>query len=280
MKLVRYGAVGEERPGILDEQGGIRSLWPVISDIDVSLLTPESLGFLEALDPSRLPLVEGKPRLGSPVQQFRQVIAIGLNYKKHAEEAGLPIPEEPVVFSKSISSIIGPDDDILLPHDAQKTDWEVELGIVIGSKACRVDASEARRHVAGYCLVNDVSERHWQLERAGQWGKGKSLDSFAPVGPWLVTASELANPGALELTLDLNGVRKQHGNTSDMIFDVDTIISYLSRFMTLHPGDLIITGTPAGVGMGRNPPEYLKAGDRIDMSGTGLGSQSHQVKAL
>ena len=280
MKLVRYGEVGEERPGMLDGRDQIRSLHPVIKDIDVNLLTPEALRFLEAIDPEKLPLVDGQQRIGSPVQQFRQIIAIGLNYRNHAKESGLPVPKEPVVFHKSISSIVGPNDDIALPADALKTDWEVELGIVIGTSASRIDASQARQHIAGYCLVNDVSERHWQVDRGGQWGKGKSLDSFTPVGPWLVTTSELSDPKVLDLTLDLNGVRKQHGNTSDMVFDVDTIVSYLSQFMTLHPGDLIITGTPAGVGMGRNPPEYLKAGDRIDMFGTGLGKQSHTVKAL
>ncbi|NYT45572.1 fumarylacetoacetate hydrolase family protein [Alcaligenaceae bacterium] len=280
MKLIRYGEVGEERPGILDDGNQIRSLYPVIKDIDVNLLVPEALRFLEAIDPEKLPVVDGQQRIGSPVQQFRQIIAIGLNYRNHAKESGLPVPTEPVVFHKSISSIVGPNDDIALPADALKTDWEVELGIVIGTSASRIEASQARKHIAGYCLVNDVSERHWQVDRGGQWGKGKSLDSFTPVGPWLVTTSELSDPKVLDLTLDLNGVRKQHGNTSDMVFDVDTIVSYLSQFMTLHPGDLIITGTPAGVGMGRNPPEYLKAGDRIDMFGTGLGKQSHTVKAL
>lgn len=280
MKLIRYGEVGEERPGILDDGNQIRSLHPVIKDIDVNLLVPEAMRFLEAIDPEKLPLVDGQQRIGSPVQQFRQIIAIGLNYRNHAKESGLPVPTEPVVFHKSISSIVGPNDDIALPADALKTDWEVELGIVIGTSASRIEASQARKHIAGYCLVNDVSERHWQVDRGGQWGKGKSLDSFTPVGPWLVTTSELSDPKVLDLTLDLNGVRKQHGNTSDMVFDVDTIVSYLSQFMTLHPGDLIITGTPAGVGMGRNPPEYLKAGDRIDMFGTGLGKQSHTVKAL
>ena len=265
---------------MLDGRDQLRSLHPVIKDIDVNLLTPEALRFLEAIDPEKLPLVDGQQRIGSPVQQFRQVIAIGLNYRNHAKESGLPVPKEPVVFHKSISSIVGPNDDIALPADALKTDWEVELGIVIGTSASRIEASQARKHIAGYCLVNDVSERHWQVDRGGQWGKGKSLDSFTPVGPWLVTTSELSDPKVLDLTLDLNGVRKQHGNTSDMVFDVDTIVSYLSQFMTLHPGDLIITGTPAGVGMGRNPPEYLKAGDRIDMFGTGLGKQSHTVKAL
>src|SRR5690554_1240817 len=280
MKLVRYGEVGKERPGMLDGRDQLRSMHSVIKDIDVNLLTTEALRFLEAIDPEKLPLVDGQQRIGSPVQQFRQVIAIGLNYRNHAKESGLPVPKEPVVFHKSISSIVGPNDDIALPADALKTDWEVELGIVIGTSASRIEASQARKHIAGYCLVNDVSERHWQVDRGGQWGKGKSLDSFTPVGPWLVTTSELSDPKVLDLTLDLNGVRKQHGNTSDMVFDVDTIVSYLSQFMTLHPGDLIITGTPAGVGMGRNPPEYLKAGDRIDMFGTGLGKQSHTVKAL
>jgi len=280
MKILRYGEIGDERPGILDQDGQIRSLRPVVHDIDASLLAPDALRFLEALDPRKLPLVRDAGRIAPPVAQFRQIIAIGLNYRDHATESGAQIPEEPVVFQKSVSSIAGPDDDITLPADALKTDWEVELGIVIGSRASHVDASQAQNHIAGYCLANDVSERHWQLERGGQWGKGKSYDSFTPVGPWLVTCSELKDPASLSLTLDVNGVRKQNGSTSDMIFDVNTIVSYLSQMMTLAPGDLIITGTPAGVGMGAKPQQFLKAGDRITMAGTGLGTQSHAVVAV
>lgn len=280
MKILRYGEIGDERPGILDQDGKIRSLRPVVRDIDASLLAPDALRFLEALDPRKLPLVQEPARIAPPVAQFRQIIAIGLNYRDHATESGAQIPQEPVVFQKSVSSIAGPDDDITLPANALKADWEVELGIVIGTRASHVDAAHAQDYIAGYCLANDISERHWQLERGGQWGKGKSYDSFTPVGPWLVTRSELQDPNALSLTLDVNGVRKQNGSTSDMIFDVNTIVSYLSQMMTLAPGDLIITGTPAGVGMGAKPQQFLKAGDRVTMTGTGLGTQSHAVVAV
>lgn len=277
MKLLRYGERGEERPGLLDNDGQVRTLLPVVRDIDATILSPEGLAFLEALDPAKLPLVEHPGRLGCPVANVRQIIAIGLNYRDHAIEAKLGIPTEPVVFQKSISSISGPNDDIVMPSGSLKTDWEVELGVVIGAAASHVAQADARRYVAGYCLANDVSERYWQKERGGQWGKGKSFDSFTPVGPWLVTTRELKDPQAVESSLDVNGVRMQRGNTAEMIFSVDAIISYLSQFMTLKPGDLVITGTPAGVGHGRNPPQFLKNGDRIDMAATGLGSQRHRV---
>jgi 2-keto-4-pentenoate hydratase/2-oxohepta-3-ene-1,7-dioic acid hydratase in catechol pathway len=279
MKLLRYGNAGEELAGLLDAQGQVRALSPIVRDIDAAVLSPEGLRFLAAIDPSKLPLVAAPGRIGSPVSQFRQVFAIGLNYKDHAIEAKLPIPEEPVVFYKSTSSVCGPNDDIVLPADSLKTDWEVELGIVIGSTAAHVSVADAGRHIAGYCLVNDVSERHWQLERGGQWGKGKSFDSFTPVGPWLVTADEVGDPQALELSLDVNGERMQSGHTAEMIFSVHTIISYLSQFMTLQPGDLIITGTPAGVGLGMTPPRFLKKGDTVAMAATSLGTQLHRVTA-
>jgi 2-keto-4-pentenoate hydratase/2-oxohepta-3-ene-1,7-dioic acid hydratase in catechol pathway len=276
MKLLRYGPMGQELPGILDSTGNVRALRPIVRDIDATVLSPDGLRFLSALDVGKLPLVSNPGRLGSPIGSVREIIAIGLNYQEHAKEAGLPIPSEPVVFAKSTSSISGPNDDILLPPNSEKTDWEIELGIVIGSVAKNVAKETARQYVAGYCMVNDVSERAWQIERGGQWGKGKSFDTFTPVGPWLVTGDEL-DPNALDLKLQVNGRTYQQGNTSDLIFDVDTIVSYVSQFMTLRPGDLIITGTPAGVGLGMKPPKYLAGGDVIDMSITGLGTQRHAV---
>ncbi len=276
MKLLRYGPAGQELPGILDSMGNIRALRPIVRDIDATVLSPEGLRFLSALDISKLPLVSNPGRLGSPIGAVREIIAIGLNYRDHAKESGLAIPSEPVVFSKSTSSISGPNDDIQLPPGSEKTDWEIELGIVIGSVAKHVTKEAARQYVAGYCMVNDVSERAWQIERGGQWGKGKSFDTFTPVGPWLVTGDEL-DPNALDLKLQVNGQTRQQGNTSDLIFNVDTVVSYVSQFMTLMPGDLIITGTPAGVGLGMKPPKYLADGDVIDMSITGLGTQRHAV---
>ena len=277
MRIVRYGEPGRELPGMLDGEGQIRALRPVVSDIDTQMLSPAAITFLEALDPERLPLVPGAQRLGAPVSGIRQIIAIGLNYRDHAIEAGLPIPAEPVVFMKSISSIAGPDDDIVLPSSSSRTDWEAELAIVIGAMARRVPVGDAADCIAGYCMANDVSERDWQMNRAGQWGKGKSFDTFTPVGPWLVTRSSMEDPQSLRLELSVNGVRKQYGSTTDMIFSVAEIVSYVSEFMTLAPGDLIITGTPAGVGMGMAPPEFLKTGDLLEMSITGLGTQRHRV---
>jgi 2-keto-4-pentenoate hydratase/2-oxohepta-3-ene-1,7-dioic acid hydratase in catechol pathway len=276
MKLLRYGPMGQELPGILDSTGNVRALHPIVRDIDATVLSPEGLRFLSALDVSKLPLVSDPGRLGSPIGAVREIIAIGLNYRDHAKESGLAIPSEPVVFGKSTSSISGPDDDIVLPAGSEKTDWEIELGIVIGTVARRVTKEAARQYVAGYCMVNDVSERTWQIERGGQWGKGKSFDTFTPVGPWLVTGDEL-DPNALDLNLQVNGQTFQQGNTSDLIFNVDTVVSYVSQFMTLMPGDLIITGTPAGVGLGMKPPKYLADGDVVDMSITGLGTQRHAV---
>jgi 2-keto-4-pentenoate hydratase/2-oxohepta-3-ene-1,7-dioic acid hydratase in catechol pathway len=278
MKLLRYGHRGHELPAMLAPDGSVRALSPIVKEIDKTVLSVDGMRFLEALDPMKLPTVEAPGRLGSPFADVGQIIAIGLNYRQHAIEAKLPIPSEPVVFLKSTSSICGPDDDILLPPGSVDTDWEIELGIVIGSTASRIGASEARKCIAGYVMVNDVSERHWQIERGGQWNKGKSFDTFTPVGPWLVSAGELREPGSLELMLDVNGTARQRGNTADMIFDVDTIVSYCSQFMTLRPGDLIITGTPPGVGFGMTPQTYLAHGDRIEMSISGLGRQRHMVR--
>lgn len=277
MKLLRYGPPGGELPGLLDDRGTIRALSPIVRDIDATVLSPEGLGFLEALIPEKLPAVPGPVRFGPPVARFGEIVAVGLNYRNHAHEANLPIPLEPVLFAKSVASVCGPDDDLVLPPGSEKTDWEIELGIVIGKRAARVSPEQAREHVAGYCLVNDVSERAWQMEHGGQWGKGKSFDTFAPVGPWLATANGMRDPGNIALNLDVNGEPMQRGNTADMIFDIDAIISYVSAVITLHPGTLIITGTPAGVGMGMKPPRYLKEGDIITMSADGLGTQRHVV---
>lgn len=277
MKLVRYGAAGEEKPGMLDKDGQVRALHPFVSDIDALMLSPAGQQFLRAIDPSALPLVASPGRMGVPVNGIRQIIAIGLNYAGHAKEGGFPIPEYPVVFHKSISSLSGANDPIVMPRHSVQTDWEIELGVVIGSTASQVSEETALQHVAGYCIGNDVSERDWQRNRGGTWGKGKSFDSFTPVGPWLVTADEIPDPQQLELTLSVNGERKQSGNTSDMIFSVAQIISHLSEFMTLFPGDLILTGTPAGVGFGRKPQQFLALNDVVDMSITNMGTQRHLV---
>jgi 2-keto-4-pentenoate hydratase/2-oxohepta-3-ene-1,7-dioic acid hydratase in catechol pathway len=277
MKLLRYGAPGVEKPAALDAQGCIRDLSLLIDDLTPSWLAPERLRALAAIDLERMPLVEGKPRIGAPVAGARQFIAIGLNYRKHAEESGNPIPAEPIVFSKAITSISGPNDHIVLPEGSEETDWEIELGIVIGSTARKVTTGQALDYVAGYCLANDVSERDWQIKRNGQWGKGKSFDSFGPIGPWLVTRDEIADPQTLGMELSVNGMVKQSGNTSDMIFSAAQIVSYLSQFMTLLPGDVIITGTPAGVGLGMKPPQFLKKGDVVTLRMDHLGSQTQVV---
>jgi len=280
MKLLRFGPIGQETPGILDQHGLIRDLSPHLQDITPDTLAPERLAALARIDPETLPLVPGEPRLGVPVTGIGKFIAIGLNYADHAEETGLPIPEEPVMFSKAISCLNGPNDPVMLPRDSQKTDWEVELGIVIGSRARYVDEERALEHVAGFVLVNDISEREFQLERGGTWDKGKGCDSFGPVGPWLVTKDEISDPQQLGMWLDLNGQRMQTGNTRTMIFNVNTIVSYLSQFMTLMPGDLITTGTPPGVGMAQTPvPKYLKPGDVMTLGIEGLGQQRQQVIA-
>ena len=279
MKLLRYGPAGQEKPGLLDRDGKIRDLSGAVRDIDGEALSPASLDRLRRLDPASLPLVSGTPRLGPCVGSVSKIVAIGLNYRLHAQEAGAAIPSEPIFFMKATSSICGPNDDVIIPKNSQKTDYEVELGIVIGSLARHVSQSDARKHVAGYCVVNDVSEREFQIERGGQWTKGKSADTFCPTGPWLVTADEIPDPGKLALWTEVNGERRQNSNTADLIFGVDEIVSYVSQFMTLLPGDVIPTGTPSGVGMGFKPPKFLKPGDRVRLSVEGLGEQNQLLVA-
>jgi len=278
LKLLRYGAIGREQPGILDAAGNIRALTGVVPELNAASLAPDALQAIAGAPIESLPIVTGSPRLGTPYTGIGKFIAIGLNYSDHAAEAGLAVPTEPVVFMKAISCIVGPNDDVMLPRGSVKTDWEVELGVVIGRTASYVSEEQALDHVAGYCVVNDVSEREYQMERGGTWDKGKGCDTFGPVGPYLVTADEVGDPQQLEMWLDVNGTRMQHGNTRTMIFGVRTLVSYVSRFMTLQPGDLITTGTPPGVGMGRKPaPLYLKAGDTIDLGISGLGKQRQRV---
>ncbi|WP_298961663.1 fumarylacetoacetate hydrolase family protein [uncultured Methylobacterium sp.] len=278
MKLLRYGPAGREKPGLLDGEGRIRDLSGHVPDIDARCLSADGLAALAKLAPESLPIVEGEPRLGTPLAGIGKFIAIGLNYADHAAESNLPIPKEPVVFTKAISSLSGPNDPVMLPKDSVKSDWEVELGIVIGKRASYVDEAQALEHVAGYCLVNDVSEREYQIERGGTWDKGKGCDTFGPLGPWLVTADEVGDPQNLDMWLDLNGKRMQTGNTRTMIFGCAHIVSYLSRFMTLMPGDVITTGTPPGVGMGIKPePVFLKAGDVMTLGIEKLGSQRQDV---
>ncbi|WP_294211026.1 fumarylacetoacetate hydrolase family protein [uncultured Sphingomonas sp.] len=274
MKLCRYGTRGAEKPGLIDADGRIRDLSGVIADVTPADVTPEALARLAEIDPSSLPLVEGEPRYGVPVAGIGKFIAIGLNYADHAKEAGLEPPPEPIFFTKAISCLTGPNDPVMIPRDSQKTDWEVELGIVIG-KTCRyVEQADALDHVAGYVLANDVSERAFQKELGSQWDKGKGCDTFGPVGPWLVTADEVGDCQALDMFLDVNGKRMQTGNTATMIFPVAECIAYVSRFITLHPGDLLITGTPPGVGEGQKPDKiFLKAGDTMHLGITGLGEQ-------
>lgn len=276
MKLVRYGARGAERPGALDADGIIRDLSGLMDDIDPAALSPGSLARLREIDIRTLPSVPPQ-RLGTPVANSRKFLAIGTNYRRHADEAGMPHPVEPIMFTKAISCLSGPDDDILLPPGAAQLDWEVELGVVIGSVARHVGRADALAHVAGYCVVNDVSERAYQLARGGSWDKGKGYDSFGPVGPWLVTAADVPDPQALELFLEVNGTVMQSGSTADMIFGVAEIISYVSGFITLEPGDIIATGTPHGVGMGMTPPRFLAAGDRLRLGIGGLGEQNQTV---
>jgi len=278
MRLVRYGAPGSERPGLIGTDGSIRDLSGVVRDIDPGTLGPALLARLAGLDPATLPAVAGPQRLGPPVGAVGKFIAIGLNYRDHAAEAGLAVPTEPVIFTKATSCIVGPNDAVQLPRGSLKTDWEVELGIVIGSRASYVSTAAALSCVAGYLVVHDVSERAFQLERGGQWDKGKGCDTFGPIGPWLVTADEVADPQALDLWLTVNGETMQRGNTRTMIFSCAEIVSYVSEFMTLLPGDVITTGTPPGVGMGRKPPRYLKAGDVVELGITALGTQRQQVQ--
>jgi 2-keto-4-pentenoate hydratase/2-oxohepta-3-ene-1,7-dioic acid hydratase in catechol pathway len=277
MKLVRYGRPGKEKPGMLDADGNIRDLSNRIADITPDQLSPKALDRLAKINPARLPLVKGKPRLGPPVAGVGNFVCIGLNYTDHAEEVGLPIPAEPVIFSKHTSSICGPNDDVVLPKGSVKTDWEVEIGFVIGTEAKSVSKARALGHVAGYFLANDVSERQNQIERGGQWVKGKSHDTYGPIGPWLVTRDEIPNPQKLKLWLDLNGERMQDGTTKNMIFPIREIVAYVSQFMTLKPGDIVITGTPAGVGLGMKPPKFVKAGDVMELGIEGLGTQRQKV---
>jgi 2,4-diketo-3-deoxy-L-fuconate hydrolase len=280
MKLLRYGTVGHESPGLLDARGTLRSLAAIIPDLTAAHLSPQSLARLATIDPAKLPAVSGKPRLGVPFAGTRKFIAIGLNYADHAAESNLPIPTEPIVFSKAVSCLQGPNDEVMLPKDSQKTDWEVELGVVIGTTARYVEERNALGYVAGYVVVNDISEREYQIERGGTWDKGKGCDTFGPVGPWLVTPDEVGDPQNLDLWLDVNGRRMQSGNTRTMIFGVAPLISYVSRFMTLEPGDIITTGTPPGVGMGQKPtPIYLKPGDQMRLGIDKLGEQTQSVCA-
>lgn len=277
MKLVRYGQPGKEKPGLIDAQGKLRDLSAVVSDINPAQLSDAALTKLRKLKTDKLPLVRGKPRMGCPVGGIGKFIAIGLNYSDHAKEAGMPTPKEPIVFTKAISCIQGPDDNVMLPKGSVKGDWEVELGVVIGKQVRHVSQKAALDHVAGYCVVNDVSEREFQLERGGQWDKGKGCDTFGPIGPWLVTRDEIENPQRLPMWLDLNGKRMQTGNTKTMIFSVAKIVSHLSQYMTLMPGDVIITGTPPGVGMGMKPQVFLKKGDVMTLGIEGLGEQRQLV---
>ncbi len=274
MKLLRYGLPGEERPGILDNQGRIRSLDNVIEDVGGSALLPASLAKLRGLDLTQLPLVAGEPRLGPCVGGVGKFVCIGLNYADHAAETGAAIPTEPIVFNKWTSAIIGPNDEVYIPRESVKTDWEVELGVVIGRGGRYIREQDALDHVAGYCVINDVSEREWQIERGGTWDKGKGCDTFGPVGPWLVTVDEIPDPQVLNLWLEVDGKRYQNGNTRTMIFSVRHIISYLSRFMSLQSGDIVATGTPPGVGMGQKPQAvFLRAGQTMRLGVEGLGEQ-------
>jgi 2-keto-4-pentenoate hydratase/2-oxohepta-3-ene-1,7-dioic acid hydratase in catechol pathway len=279
MKLLRYGESGQERPAALDSNGQIRDLSDIVEDLAGDALLPESFDRLKHLDLSRLPLVNGQPRIGSCVGRVGKFICIGLNYADHAAEAGVPVPSEPVIFMKATSAISGPDDDIMIPRGSEKTDWEVELGVVIGKPAKYVSEAEALSHVAGYCVVNDLSERAFQLEGTGQWVKGKSADTFGPIGPWLVTADEIPDPQRINMWLEVDGHRFQEGSTKTMVFGVAYLISYLSRFMSLLPGDIISTGTPPGVGMGQRPPIYLRAGNVVRLGIDGLGQQRQRAVA-
>lgn len=279
MKLVRYGSAGQEKPGIIDADGRIRDLSSQVADISGATLSPAGLARLQALPMQHLPLVAGQPRLGACVGSIGKIICIGLNYSDHAAEAGMAIPPEPIIFLKATSAVTGPNDNIEIPASATKCDWEGELGVVIGTPAKYVSEEDALRHVAGYCIVNDLSERTFQFDHQGQWTKGKSHDTFAPVGPWLVTADEVPNPQNLSIRLEVNGHRYQDGSTATMVYTVPFLIAYLSRFMSLQPGDVIATGTPPGVGMGQKPPVFLKAGDRISLVIDGLGEQQQAVIA-
>ncbi|WP_449040884.1 ureidoglycolate lyase [Paracoccus sp. (in: a-proteobacteria)] len=277
MKLLRFGPPGQERPGILDAEGRIRDLSAHVDDLAGQALTPEGLARIAALDPATLPLAEGAPRIGPCVGRVGKFICIGLNYADHAAETGAAIPDEPIVFAKWTSAICGPDDDVEIPRGSTKTDWEVELGVVIGKGGRYIDEAEALSHVAGYCVINDVSEREWQLERGGSWDKGKGHDTHGPIGPWLVTPDEAGDVHDLKMWLEVDGRRYQDGSTATMIFKVPEIIAYVSRFLSLQPGDVISTGTPPGVGLGQKPPVFLKGGEVMRLGIEGLGEQTQKV---
>ena len=280
MKLLRYGAPGREKPGLADRDGNIRDLSKVITQIDDAMLAPRNLARLARVKPETLPIVRGNPRLGVPYAGISKFVAVGLNYRDHAEESGMAIPSEPILFMKATTCLVGPNDDVIQPKNSIKLDWEVELGIVIGTKAQYVPESKALDYVAGYAVVNDISERHFQLERGSQWDRGKGCDTFGPVGPWLVTTDEITDPQALDLWLDVNGEKRQRGNTRTMIFGAAFLVSYISQFMTLLPGDIITTGTPPGVGLGMKPqPRYLNVGDVMTLGIQGLGQQRQKVVA-
>ncbi|MFN3375768.1 MAG: fumarylacetoacetate hydrolase family protein [Burkholderiaceae bacterium] len=274
MKIIRYGAPGQERPGLIDAQGVLRDLSSLLPDWGPSQLHPETVAAMASLDPSGLPTVPSSVRLGCPLAGVGKIVCVGLNYADHAREAGMQPPSEPVLFMKAATALAGPHDPLVLPPGATKTDWEVELGVVIGQRAYRVSREQALSHVAGYVLANDVSERSWQMERGGQWDKGKSHDGFAPLGPWVATPDELPDPHTLDVWLELNGQRMQDGTTRNFIFDIPTVLAYITQFMTLAPGDVVLTGTPAGVGLGQKPaPRFLQAGDVLRLGATGLGEQ-------
>ena len=279
MKLLRYGPIGQEKPGLLDAQGVIRDLSGVVRDIDGEAISPAGLARIAALDTKLLPAVQGSPRLGIPVASVGKMICIGLNYSDHAAETGMQVPTEPIIFMKASSAFNGPNDPVVIPKDSKKTDWEVELGVIIGRRAQHVSQEQALDYVAGYCIVNDVSERAFQLEHIGQWTKGKSCDTFGPIGPWLVTRDEVADPQNLDMWLDVNGKRMQKGSTKTMVYGAAFLVSYLSRFMSLNPGDIISTGTPPGVGAGMKPPTFLAAGDVMHLGIQGLGEQTQKLVA-
>ncbi|WPZ16588.1 fumarylacetoacetate hydrolase family protein (plasmid) [Nitratireductor rhodophyticola] len=277
MKLLRYGPAGREKPGMLAADGTLRDLSGVVDDIAGDVISPAGLDRLRAIDPQTLPAVDGNPRLGPCVAGLQKIICIGLNYSDHAAETGAEPPEEPIVFAKALNALCGPNDDVELPRGSKALDWEVELAVIIGSKTKYVSEADAMDHVAGFAIMNDVSERDFQTKRSGQWTKGKSHDTFGPLGPWLVTRDEVTDPHNLDMWLDVNGERRQTGNSNTLIFNVPHVVSYLSQFMTLMPGDVISTGTPPGVGMGMKPPQYLKAGDVMTLSIAGLGEQRQTV---
>jgi 2,4-diketo-3-deoxy-L-fuconate hydrolase len=280
MKLLRYGRFGQEKPGLLDQAGQIRDLSSVIADLTPTTVFGDNLAKLKSIDPASLPVVSGTPRLGAPLAGIGKFIAVGLNYSDHAAESGMAVPKEPILFTKATSCIVGPNDPVVLPRECTKGDWEVELGFVIGRTARYVPEEDALSYVGGYCLIDDVSERQFQLERGSQWDKGKGCDTFGPIGPWLVTSDEIPDPQTLDLWLDINGERMQTGNTHTMIFGVAHLVSYISRFMTLMPGDVVTTGTPPGVGMGKTPPRFLQGGDVITLGISGLGDQRQEVRAF